>query len=246
MSLCDNDYAIGEARMIDWFQTFDESLWLRPDETGEADAQFIMLALHLQPGDRVLDLPCGAGRVGVWLAKAGCRVTGVDRNPSFVGRAQRRFADEGVDGEFRALDMRCLDDGDAFDGIYNWSGSFGYCTDEENLDVLRRMVNALKPGGRVLIDQPNREWLLRHFLPVIQLPTGHSENRWIPETQRIESYWHAAEAGTVSTSSMRLYTTMQFRRLFAQAGLIWEAAYGGKDGSAYTRGSRRLIVVGRK
>lgn len=50
------------------------------------------------------------------------------------------------------------------------------------------MSNALGSGGRVLIDQPNREWIFRYFLPVIQFSTGPSENWWNPETQRIESH----------------------------------------------------------
>lgn len=38
--------------MTDWFTQFDESLWFKADDTGEDEAQFIMRALHLQPGDR--------------------------------------------------------------------------------------------------------------------------------------------------------------------------------------------------
>jgi cyclopropane fatty-acyl-phospholipid synthase-like methyltransferase len=68
-----------------------------------------MQALHLRPDDRVPDPPCGAGRVAVHLAKAGCRVSGIDRNPRFVARAQQRCNDAGVLGEFRTLDMRQLD-----------------------------------------------------------------------------------------------------------------------------------------
>lgn len=234
--------------MSDWFQIFNESLWLKSDDAGEDEAQFLMQALHLHTGDRVLDLPCGAGRVAVHLAKAGCRVTDMDRNPNFVARAQRRFTDEGLEGEFRTLDMRHVDDVEAFDAIYNWSGSFGYCTDAENRDVLRRMATALTPGGRLLIDQPNREWLLRHFQPTIITPTHTMHTRWEMPTQRFETTYRTQHEGKTQEShlSMRLYTPAQFRRLYAGAGLTVEAIYGRKDGSPYTRASRRVMVVGRK
>lgn len=234
--------------MSDWFSTFDESLWLKPDDTGEDEAQFLMKALHLQPGMRVLDIPCGAGRVAVHLAKAGCRMTGMDRNPNFIARAQQRFEKENLDGEFLTLDMRDLDEVDSFDAILNWSGSFGYCTDEENINVLQRMTTALKPGGHLLIDQPNREWLLRHFQPATVTPKCTMHTRWDAHTQRLETTYFMQGDGQEqeSTLSMRLYTPAQFRRLFAQVGLNWETAFGGKDGSPYSRISRRLIVIGKK
>jgi tRNA U38,U39,U40 pseudouridine synthase TruA len=44
-------------------------------------------------------------------------------------------------------DLRGLDFNEEFEGVYNWGGSFGYFSDEENADVLRRYVRALRPGG---------------------------------------------------------------------------------------------------
>ena len=206
-----------------------------------------MRALQLQPGDKVLDIPCGAGRVAIHLAKAGCRVTGIDRNANFVARAQQSFADESVAGKFRPLDMRKLDDEEAFDAIYNWSGSFGYFSDAENADVLRRMAQALKSGGRLLIDQPNREWVLRNFQSTMLMEKYEIYTQWDRSTQRLESTYQALCKGHMhSTLSMRLYALSQFRHLFAQVGLTLNTAYGGKDSSPYTRTSRRLIVVGRK
>ncbi len=41
--------------MTDWFVTLDESLWLKPDEVGEAEAAFLQKALRLRKGHRVLD-----------------------------------------------------------------------------------------------------------------------------------------------------------------------------------------------
>jgi cyclopropane fatty-acyl-phospholipid synthase-like methyltransferase len=64
--------------MPDWFRTLSDDLWLPPDEVGEDEARFIRGALRLRRGQRVLDAPCGAGRIGVHLALAGCDVTGVE------------------------------------------------------------------------------------------------------------------------------------------------------------------------
>ena len=231
----------------DWFVHFPEDLWLKTDDTGAEEARFIMEVLRLKRGDLVLDAPCGAGRVAVHLARAGCQVTGIDLNAGFIARARRRLAGETLAADFRVLDMRAIDASGDFDAVYNWGGSFGYCTEEEDLDVLRRMACALKSGGRLLIDVPNRESLLRRFVPEARDGDRVNRRRWDASTQRIVSTWHVGdEEQQRAFASIRLYTPAQLRRLLDEVGLCWERAYGGHDGSLHTRASRRLIVVGRK
>jgi GrpB-like predicted nucleotidyltransferase (UPF0157 family)/protein-L-isoaspartate O-methyltransferase len=233
--------------MGDWFEYYPESLWLQPDDTGSEEAQFIIGALYLKPGDRVLDAPCGAGRVAVHLARAGCQVSCLDLNPGFIARAKQRFDSEGLASDLRTMDLRNLEDCGRFDAVCNWGGSFGYWTDEENFDVLQRLAAALKPGGRLLVDQVNRQWLLRHFVCERRVGDRSVRTRWNAGAQRVESTWCVnGEDQPLAFSSIRLYTPTQFRRLLTSAELAWETAYGGKDGSRHTRSSRRMIVVGRK
>lgn len=54
----------------------------------------------------VLDLACGSGRALVWLAERGYRTMGVDWQPEALEMARRLAASRGVDGEFRAADLR--------------------------------------------------------------------------------------------------------------------------------------------
>ena len=68
----------------EWFENFDEQLWLKPDDIGQDEARFVKKALRLRKGQSVLDAPCGAGRIAVHLAKAGCRVTGIDLQKNFI------------------------------------------------------------------------------------------------------------------------------------------------------------------
>jgi len=232
----------------DWFSEFEESLWLRGDQGSEAEAAFVLRALRLEPGSHVLDAPCGAGRIAAHLAKSGCVVTGVDVNAKFVARARTRFRTERVKGSFSVLDLRDLQFRDRFDGVCNWGGSFGYFSDEQNLEVLRRVAAALRNGGRLLIDQVNRQYVLRHFRSVSVEPAVTIRTRWNAGLQRIESRWTLTRNGRQRQcrSTIRLYTPSQLKRLLQQVGLAWETAYGGPDGSNYRPSSRRLIVVGRK
>jgi len=233
--------------MSDWFETMEEHLWLLPDEKGEEEARFIKKALRLRKGQAVLDAPCGAGRIAFHLACQGCAVTGVDLRPQFVNRARRRFRTAGLQGRFKVMDLRRLEFEQEFDGAFNWGGSFGYFSDEENLELVRRYARALKPGGRLLVDQVNREYILRHFIPEQRRGEVIIRNYWYRDTQRIISRRIInGHNDPKNMSSMRVYTRRETEQLFEQAGLIVDAFYGSFKGEEFRRSSPHLIAVGRK
>lgn len=232
--------------MPDWFETMEERHWLLPDEKGEEEARFIKKALRLRKGQAVLDAPCGAGRIAFHLACQGCAVTGVDLRPQFVNRARCRFRKSGLDGRFRVMDLRSLDFEEEFDAAFNWGGSFGYFSESENLELLRRYARALRPGGRLLIDQVNREYILRHFMPEKRRGEVIVRNYWDKDTQRIISRRIVdGRNDPKNMSSMRLYTFQETKELFEQAGLRAEAFYGSFQGEKFRRSSPHLIAVGR-
>ena len=182
------------------------------------------------------------------LARRGIHVTCVDRVPGFISRARRRFGRERLPGDFRVLDLRGLDYEGQFDAAYNWWGSFGYFDDAGNLDVLRRLARSLRPRGRLLIDQPNREHILRRFRARHQRGAVTTRVKWRPKTHRVDAVWIVRRGARSRRcrSSMRLYTPGELRRLFDEAGLEVVGMFGDWEGSVYRRGSRRLVVVGRK
>lgn len=234
--------------MKDWTKAFHDDLWLKPDHVGAEEVAFIRKALSLRRGNSVLDAPCGAGRIAVHLARAGCRVTGVDVNRRFVERARRRFRREGLPARFVSCDLRSLDSREEFHAAFNWSGSFGYFSDEENFAVLCRLARALRPGGRLLIDQRNREFDLRHWQPVRKTEGLEQRVKWDAKTQRYEAVWIFRQDGRRRSCrlSIRAYTPRQFQRLFEKAGLAVEGTYGSIGGEPYVRSSKRMIMVGRK
>jgi SAM-dependent methyltransferase len=231
----------------DWTKTFAEDLWLKPDDVGAEEAAFIARALHLRPGQAVLDAPCGAGRIAIHIAQLGCSVTGIDFRASFTNRAASRFRSENLIGRFLPMDLREMEFSGEYDAVFSWLGSFGYFAEAENLDVLKRYAAALRKGGRILVDQPNREAMLRHFRVSYVMGGCTIKNRWNEGEERLESDWVAKRNGRKEHNrmSIRLYTPGQMCRLFQQAGLTVEAMYGSRNGELYKRSSKRLIVVGR-
>lgn len=108
------------------------------------------------------------------------------------------------------------------------------------------MAAALRPDGLLLLDQLNREAVLRDFHPELHFEGKTTITRW--EQQRLVSTWYIGEeTERAGTSAIRVYTPAQVRRLFAQAGHTWETAYVGMDSSPYRRRkSGRLVAVERK
>jgi len=233
----------------EWFASFPDQLWLRGVRHADDAAQAAQVAklLRLRPGQRALDVPCGRGRIAFQLAGRGISVVGVDATRRHIRGARARFRRNGLPGEFIRGDMREIDFAERFHAAYNWSGSFGYFSDRGNAEFLQRLADAVRPGGRVLVEQANREKVLRQFATRTESPDLRTRGRWNPRTQRVESTWQYLDGRRwrQTRSSIRLYTPAQLSALFRNAGLGIETLCD-RDGKPFTRGSRRLILVGRK
>ncbi len=110
-------------------------------------------AAHLQPGDRVLDLGCGAGidaqLAAVEVGPTG-HVTGVDMLPSMVERC-RAFAQEaGRDNlTFVNAEMEALPLADGHVDVVVSNGSINLSARKSR--VLAEAFRAMRPGGRLAV-----------------------------------------------------------------------------------------------
>jgi len=79
----------------DWWRTFFEGVvvdfWMAAMDDGRTrdEADFVARALELPAGARVIDVPCGAGRIALALAAQGLPVTAVDISRAFLDRGSR-------------------------------------------------------------------------------------------------------------------------------------------------------------
>lgn len=127
------------------------------ERRSDADAELVTRVLGLEPGMRVLDAPCGHGRIAGRLARDGCEVTGIDANERFLSIAREAWPKV----TFARGDMRALPFEAGFDALVNWFTSFGYFDRETNDAVLAGFAKALRPGGRLLLELSNPGWLRR-------------------------------------------------------------------------------------
>ena len=167
----------------------------------------IWRTLALEPGMDVLDLACGHGRIANRLAQRGARVTGLDATPMFLELARRDAAERGVEVEYVEGDMRAIPWSGRFDRVVSWFTSFGYFDDDENRAVLRAARDALRPGGRLLVEGNNLPELLRRWLPAIVVERGDDlmidRSRFDPVTRRAETERTIVRGGRVRASATR-------------------------------------------
>jgi SAM-dependent methyltransferase len=167
-----------------------------PEEQTQAEVAFMISALHLDAGARILDVPCGQGRHSIAFAKAGFKATGIDFNANAIEQARKAAADQGIAAEFAVADMREFSWTHPFDAAFCFYGSFGYFDDARTFVSRRVCVEALRPGGRFLIDVQIAESLFPKFRErdwhwVRQDPPLRilEERRWSLESGSIESTW---------------------------------------------------------
>ena len=146
----------------DYLYFYEESI---DDAHSDADTAEILGLLDLPAGARILDAPCGHGRIARRLAAAGMEVTGVDLTPAYLeqARADPHLRPDTVtylEGDIRALPV----DG-PFDAVVCWLNSFGYYDDADCHRVLREFHRVLREGGKVAIDTMHHDGGVRHFTP---------------------------------------------------------------------------------
>jgi SAM-dependent methyltransferase len=199
-----------------WFEPVAEHLgraYLRYSFTKgtEQEVDFLVDALGLAPGSRVLDVGCGPGRHAHELARRGIACHGIDISARFVALAQ---ADAPDGATFERLDARAMTFDAEFDAAISLcQGGFGLVIGpEEDATVLRGMARAVRPGGQLALTAFNAYFQVRY----------HTEADWDADAGVAHERTEVRdEAGTVAEVDLwtACYTPRELRLLVAGAGL---------------------------
>ena len=233
----------------DYMHFYEDSL---TDERSDREVASLVQLLELDTPKRILDLPCGFGRHANRLAALGHTVTGVDYQSGFLQIARQQAAEMDVQVDYRQGDMRDVDFTGTFDRVLILFSSFGYFSDEENLQVLRNVARALEPGGLLALDFPNRDVMLKTMQPChVDEKNGDlmiNRNSFDPVTGRLHNRRIVVRGGVRKDKpfSIRLYNATEIRDLLHQAGLEVYGLYGGWDGGPLSTDARRMVVIARK
>lgn len=112
-----------------------------------AEAQLAADLLGLALPAKLLDVPCGTGRIAVELAAKGYDVTGVDLTAEYLDDARAAAASRHVSLALHESDMRDLPWRDEFDAAICFGNSFGYFDRAGNAEFVAAVRRTLRPGG---------------------------------------------------------------------------------------------------
>ena len=126
----------------DFFTELPNTFWRAavPPEATDAEIDFLVRTVGLQPGDSVLDVCCGSGRHALELARRGYRVTGIDVSAEAIAYARQTAADEGLAVDLRVGDMRALPTDVQADLAICMGNAFGYLEHEGTQAFLADLV----------------------------------------------------------------------------------------------------------
>jgi D-alanine-D-alanine ligase len=124
----------------------------------------------MNPGkdSAILDLCGGQGRHSLELARRGYKdLTVLDYSGFLLEIGQKKANEKNFRIQFIQRDARCtgLPDG-RFHYIILMASSFGYFAKEsENTKILAESFRLLSPGGQLMLDLPDRDYIIGNFKP---------------------------------------------------------------------------------
>lgn len=235
-----------------WFEPVADHLgraYLRYSFTKgtEQEVGFLVEALALEPGMRILDVGCGPGRHAHALAARGMDVVGIDISQRFVDLA---IADAPPGATFHRGDARDLRFDAEFDaaislcqGGFGLIGGPGAPLDGDGV-VLAGIGRSLRPGGRLAVSAFSAYFQLRYLEDHDRFDADSGVNHERTEVRD--------EAGAVAEVDLwtTCFTPRELRLLAAAAGLevehIWSVAPGAYRAAAPETDTPELLLVARR
>ena len=106
--------------------------------------------LELKPGQRLLDLGCGAGGISEYISdQTGAHVIGLDSSAIAISTAEARTETKRAQLNFIEADLNTLDlEPQSYDAAISVDTIYWV---NDTYDALKRIIRTLKPGGQLLI-----------------------------------------------------------------------------------------------
>ena len=235
-----------------WFEPIADHLgsaYLRYSFTKGTDQEvgFLVDALGLRPGQRVLDVGCGPGRHAHALARLGIEVHGVDISQRFVDLAT---AGAPPGATFARADARVLAYGGEFDaaislcqGAFGLTGGPGAPLDADGA-VLDGMARALRPGGRLAVSAFSAYFQVRFLEPDDDFDAGAGVKR--ESTQVKDEQGRDVDVELWTTC----FTPRELRQLAHLCGLevehLWSVTPGAYRPDPPSIDSHEFLLVARR
>jgi len=234
---------------MEWFEEWfgEEYLRLYPhrdDTDAERVVALISRTVPFQPGWRVLDVACGAGRHARAFEAAGARCFGLDLSQTLLRVARQVTRAPLVRADMRQLPIRP----GSMDLTVNLFTSFGYFDrDAEHTAALEEMIGTVRRGGWFVIDFLNAAAVRRQLVPEETLQLAGSAiqiSRSVsPDGRYVCKSIRAAE-GRQFRERVRLFEPDQMASMLQAAGVTVRFRFGDYDANPLGPDSPRTVLAG--
>ena len=234
---------------MEWFEEWfgEEYLRLYPhrdDHDAERAVGLILRTVPFEPGWRVLDVACGAGRHARAFHAAGARCTGLDLSLTLLRLAQQVTEVPLLRADMRHLPIRP----GSMDLTVNLFTSFGYFDrDSEHTAALAEMIGTVRSGGWFVIDFLNAAAVRRQLVPEETLQVSGATVRVSrsvsPDGRYVCKSIHAAQ-GREFRERVRLFEPEQMVEMLKAAGVTVRFRFGDYDANPLGADSPRTILAG--
>ena len=246
---------------IGWLKGFFESgfyekYWgwkYTADETRQL-AEDALKLLGAQSG-HILDWCGGWGRVSIYFAQKGLKVTILDFMVEYLKRAEEIFDQNKLDVTLVPADCRVTPSWIQADYAACTFCSIGFYNDREQIDAFRSLYGALKYGGKFIVDCMNRDYMARLLKPVGEEKRRDGyifrQNNDFDKTDGIlHSSMEIRDAkGALEAEHefhQRIYRPEELRALLVSSGFRVDEIYGDYSGNPVSDKIPQIVAVASK
>lgn len=219
---------------VDFFDRHAPTYLQNPfTQNTQVEVPFLIEVMELQPGMRLLDVGCGAGRHAVEFAARGYRVTGVDFSPGMLREARALAERRGVTVDWIHADATTWTPPESYDAaICLCEGGLGLIGRDEDpvqhdLGILRTLASALPAGAPFAITALNGYSLIR------RMTDDHVQNGVFNPITMVAQYvdqFDLPDGPEDVAIRERLFIPPEMVAMLYHAGLVVEHVYGGTAG----------------
>lgn len=239
-----------------FFEGLYKEVWktIIPPALTVAECDFIVDVANLKSSDKILDVMCGYGRHTLELAKRGFTVTAIDNLPEYIEEIHDVSTDQNLNVHAISEDILKVKLEPGYKAAICMGNSFAFFNAEDALVLLKKISNALSPGGVFIINS----WMIAEIAIKFfkQYDWHYSgpykcilENNYLFNPSRIETdQTIIGPTGQIETVKGvdYIFTINELDRMFSEAGLIISGLYSTPRKKKFTLGDGRIYIVAEK
>jgi len=167
------------------------------------------ILLLLKPGQNILEIGAGTGRIGIELIKRGFNYFGVEKQKKYLQIFKTRLKNEKIDNSrftLKNISFGELDSNLKFDRIiFSWS-VIGDFSKREQMEVLKKSYIHLTKRGICLLDNPSKNQVYNQYGSYS--PTLFYYDEWKDNLTKI-GFSHYSKIYTTKTGTERELTVLK-------------------------------------